>query len=371
MVHALFQPFFQGAWAGASGGGGGSGPTLITAGSSIQQSFGTNIMLFSDSVSNPGTGEYHAIFSANIAATSGANVTMDVGNNTVGLSMATVSAIGSPVNFRGGALDTSNSLLFTVPSNSRRIWKLDDPYLSNPSIQATPTLAAGTDKYFGGCRTGTTDTVIMAPHNATVAIKYDVATNTFTTFGTFSGSSQYAGACWSTSQGFVYFVPYSSGTVARINPTTNAVNTFGSIAGTAQYCGGCVTSDGTKMYCIPYDATQVLKVDLVAQTVSLIGSSLGATSGKYAGGAIDPNGYIWGIPYNSTKLLKIDTNTDTVTEFASTTISGATAPRWAGGAIAPNGKIYCAPYAAGTALIIDTSTTPTSTFCLDPQNNKF
>ena len=78
--------------------------------------------------------------------------------------------------------------------------------------------------------------------------------------------------------------------------------TFGSLSGSEKWDGGALAPDGC-IYGIPYNSTSVLKIDPVAGTATTFGSLSG--SYKWSNGALAPDGCIYGIPYNSTSVLKL------------------------------------------------------------------
>lgn len=89
------------------------------------------------------------------------------------------------------------------------------------------------------------------------------------------------------------------------------------------------------------------------------GSSLGTGFGKWRGGVLAPNGYIYCCPYNSTQALKIDPSGNSAAVIGSTH-SGSL--KWSGGCLGfTDNIITCCPWSATTVLLIDTDDDTTNT----------
>ena len=140
--------------------------------------------------------------------------------------------------------------------------------------------------------------------------------------------------------------------------------TFGSLVGSGGWIGGALAPNG-KIYGIPFNSTTVVEIDPVAQTATTFGSLTGIS--KWKGGVLAPNGKIYGIPYSSATVLEIDPVAQTVTTFGSLTGSG----KWAGGILTSNGKIYGIPYNSTTVVELATGLHDSPLWMLSAYVNKF
>jgi hypothetical protein len=104
----------------------------------------------------------------------------------------------------------------------------------------------------------------------------------------------------------------------------------------------------------------------VTRTSSQFGNYVG--SNKWVGGALGPNGKIYGIPRNATQLLEIDPATKTSALVG--TVSSST-NKWFGGVLAKNGKIYGFPQNALEMLEIGLDQPQPSNMVLSRYLNKF
>lgn len=86
-------------------------------------------------------------------------------------------------------------------------------------------------------------------------------------------------------------------------------------------------------------------------TVTILTNGSGTLTGTnlYAGGALAPNGLVYGVPYNATSVITIDPDTGATTTFGN--LAGSS--KYIGMALARDGKFYCPPAGAGAVLVID------------------
>lgn len=119
-------------------------------------------------------------------------------------------------------------------------------------------------------------------------------------------------------------------------------------SGQDMYWGGVLAHTGN-IYLMPYRSPYVMKIDTTTFTSSYIGPVIGDDY-RYVGGAVAPNGIIYGSPLNrSGYILKIDPATDTVTE-----IPGPTGTlKFAGAVTGPDGYVYFTPYSAAVIMRLD------------------
>ena len=169
-------------------------------------------------------------------------------------------------------------------------------------------------------------------------------TPTVSTIGAIGGTNQYYGHVLGTN-GKIYGVPFSASTSIELDPLTELYSTFGSAPGNT-YAGGCLAKDG-KLYYAPTDSTRVGQVDTSIPSLTSYGSTISGW-GKFIGGVLAPNGYIYFLGDSYAYNVKFNPATGTYINLAAKS-------RSAGGCLAANGKIYCAPYTTGVVQVIDTA----------------
>ncbi|MEM7180670.1 MAG: putative Ig domain-containing protein, partial [Spirochaetota bacterium] len=191
------------------------------------------------------------------------------------------------------------------------------------------------------------------------------ASETLTTFGSFTGSSNWHGGVLAPN-GKIYSLPSKNSQVLAIDPTTNTTSLFGSLGDSQKKWRGGVLAANGKIYGIPGHSSDILVIDPDTNTTTTIATSSG--NNKWMGGVLAPNGKIYGIPSSSQNVLVIDPDTDTATTFASLT---SVSDKWYGGVLAPNGKIYAIPHSSTEVLVIDPDTNTTTTFATLTGNYKW
>jgi hypothetical protein len=124
----------------------------------------------------------------------------------------------------------------------------------------------------------------------------------------------------------------------------------------SKWWGGALAPNG-KIYGIPNSTgSSVLVIDPKVGTATTFSSA----GGSYRGGSLAPNGKIYTIPDSSTNtILEIDPDSNTSTTFGNLS---AVTKGWSGGVLAPNGKIYGIPHDATTVLEIDPVARTATTF---------
>ena len=123
-----------------------------------------------------------------------------------------------------------------------------------------------------------------------------------------------------------------------------------------RWWGGALAPNG-KIYGIPNSTgSSVLVIDPRFGTATTFSSA----GGSYRGGSLAPNGKIYTIPDSSTNtILEIDPDSNTSTTFGNLS---AVTKGWSGGVLSPNGKIYGIPHDATTVLEIDPVARTATTF---------
>lgn len=175
-----------------------------------------------------------------------------------------------------------------------------------------------------------------APSSATDILKIDTSDNV-TTFGSVAaGNFKYRGFVLA-NNGALYAVPGTATTILKVDPATDTVTTFGSFS--VNSCGGGALAPNGKIYCTPASGGSILVIDPDTDTVSTFGSL--PLGDKYEGAVLNYNGKIYGMPSNSFTavigIIEIDPDNDSYQIVIDSQYDS-----W-GGAIAPNGKIYCTP----------------------------
>ena len=168
--------------------------------------------------------------------------------------------------------------------------------------------------------------------------------------------------------GNIYFIPSDATNVGVYDYVNNVFSSTtagltGLPATSNKWMGACIAPNG-KMYCGGYGHNSILIIDPETPSVdytTIAGMSTYVNTG-WRKGTLAPNGKIYFAPRDSTSVLIVDPETDTADE---TTIAGLpSTDKYSQGTLAPNGKIYCFPIYANNALVIDpvTNTVDTTTY---------
>ena len=239
---------------------------------------------------------------------------------------------------------TKNGIIYTIPSSSTQVLKIDT---NNDTTELIGTLS-GTAKWSSGVLANN-NCIYAVPFNATTILKINTITDEITTFGSLAGTIKWIGSVLAPN-GYIYAVPYNATTILKIDPNTDTYEEIGSLAGTSKW-QGCVLAPNGCIYGIPKDVTTILKIDTNTDTVSTFGSISG--SGKCIGGTLSPDGrYIYGTQFDLAGVLKIDTKTDTTSTISQSFSNNG----WIGSVLAANGCIYAVPYESNNILKIDPTT---------------
>lgn len=124
-------------------------------------------------------------------------------------------------------------------------------------------------------------------------------------------------------------------------------------ASSGKYAGGILHSNA-KVYAIPFNATQVLEYDPITRTATLFGSLSGTS--KFMGGALASTGKFMVAPFDSLVAAEIDPVTKTIVTFGNFAGLG----KWSGIVAGTNGSVYAIPYNDNRVLRIVGSTRATS-----------
>jgi len=188
--------------------------------------------------------------------------------------------------------------------------------------------------------------------------------------------------------GRVVLVPQTSNKLAIFNPVSNRftenifINTAldGTVTSADKYSGGVLMPDGRVAF-VPlnsnklgiYDPTSNTFVENTYENTVLNGSD--STAAKYTGGVLTPDGRVVFIPRNSNKLgiYNPTTNTFVETTYAGTTLDGAVASsgKYTGGVLLPDGRILFIPRDSNKLGILSGFPPVPREMCLHPCFNKF
>jgi len=180
-------------------------------------------------------------------------------------------------------------------------------------------------------------------------------------------TSEFVGGAYCPTNGKTYFAPYqAAGYIGEYNPVTKAItdipfNTtivgFVPSSVTPQYCQGVVYAPNNKMYFIPFNATHIIVYDVVAQTFEYISGFSGGSEGKFNGGVIANDGFLYMIPWSSGFVTRVDIVANTTTMFGA-----PSATTHLGGVLYSDNCIYQAPSSTNTFRKINLTTEVITTF---------
>ena len=158
-----------------------------------------------------------------------------------------------------------------------------------------------------------------------------------------SGASfRWRGAVRSTANGKLYFAPYLTTTVLSIDTTANVANSwnYGTTIGSQAHQGIFNGKDG-RLYCSPHNQAYWSIINPVSNTYARVTQ----TSAKSMGGFTGDDGNVYAVPFeqsnNRFSVFNVTANTVSLQNYGITL--GATTNKWWGAVVGPNGKAYCVP----------------------------
>lgn len=225
----------------------------------------------------------------------------------INVATGTVSTFGS---FGGGlkysaAITAPNGMIYCLPYDAGNVLKI------NPKNDATSTFGSGVGRVIDAAMA--TNGKIYGVGNGTSSNAIVVNTNTDATSTIALGAAVVTAGMILAPNGSVYCLPRTATAIYKINPATDTVSSFGSFSTSESYIGACLAPNSS-IYCIPANATTVMKVNTNTDTLSTFGSFSG--SYKWSNAFLAPNGVIYGGPSTNASFLKIDPATDTTTTLA-------------------------------------------------------
>ena len=228
--------------------------------------------------------------------------------------------------------------------SSFRLSKITDNYI----VDGKNVVMDGNLKILGSLSSYLDTTLNSLPENSTLSIT-----------GLSSDVNKWYGGVLA-SNGIIYCIPYNSNSLLIINPKTNLVYTTSAISSnSSKWIGGVLATNGN-IYCCPDSQDSVLII--YPNTSSFDATTirgLGTSSGKWSGAVLSPNGKIYCIPRNNSNVLVISPSlnpsnpSDNTVDTTTLVGLGSGTDKWWGGALSPNGKIYGTPYSSSSVLVLN------------------
>lgn len=175
----------------------------------------------------------------------------------------------------------------------------------------------------------------------------------------------HVGGCYSPYNNKVYFAPYQADYVTQFDPVlktyiqipidTEIVNCIS----IPQYSQGAIYAPNNKIYFSVFSSDHLIVYNLVTEEFEYIFNSGfgGIREGKYNGGVIGNDGFLYLIPYNSSSVCKINLSDNSISFFGSFTFQ-----THLGGCLAENNCIYQAPVSGNSFRRINLTTNIIGTF---------
>lgn len=300
---------------------------------------------------------------------------------------ATTSNLGASFSgdsqYWGGVLGRDGKI-YCIPSQATTIL-IVDPTTDTATTNTFGVNLAGNYKWQGGVL-GRDGKIYCAPNDSTDILIIDTINNTATraTLGmSLTGTNKYTCAVLG-ANGSIYCIPGSRTDILLIIPT-DPVQSLQSNLGTTIPTGankwiGAVLAPNGRVYCVPYNYDGILILDTSptqgVPVISQLGWNLGMTG--YLGGVLGVDGKIYLMPWSivnaNVGIITPSTGSPPGSFTKDNTNNGGTTFVFGGGALGPNGVIYGVPYyEANTILRITPSTTPVFNSALfqTPYFNKF
>jgi hypothetical protein len=225
--------------------------------------------------------------------------------------------------WHGAALNREKTAIYSIPSNARKVLKVDLTTHSTTFIDIE--IPDGyksfswehTNKWYGGIL-GDDNAVYGMPYRTCSVLRIDTETDTATIVGPDYGSKLFNWHGGIKKNGIIYAHPSHADTVLAIDTRIES-------RGQKQ--------ELLKIHRAPYDTDS-------------------RKNYKWLGGATGADGNIYSMPADTSSILKIDTKTNHCTTFG---FVGKEKNKWQGGVLSPSdGCIYCIPADGQSVLRIDT-----------------
>lgn len=226
-----------------------------------------------------------------------------------------LSVMGTSSSKWGGACVAPNGCIYGMPCGTNKIIKIN-PKTDEITLFDTPYTVPSTGLWQdavlsrNGCIYGTPRASGL-PY-----FKIDPSTDTFSTYGTYSGYN-YPWACGRIAPNeFIYITGLQVGSALKINPSNDNVSTLSGYSGAY----GSVLAPNGCIYGIPREAPYLIKINPTTDSVSRINMSRQG----YTNSVLAPNGYIYALPGgydNATNnILKIDVGVGVCQNFKESTL---------------------------------------------------
>ena len=277
-------------------------------------------------------------------------------SNVSATAATTISTNQSPnVNIGGYSIvaDETGNLHIPCRTTSKGNFTKIDP--STNTVSETLTSGFSTNQ-FQGATLGNNSLIYLAPIGTNGVGEFDPINETLTVLpitGGPTGTIGFFGAL-TLPDGDILCLPQENHKLLRFTPGNNAAVQVGEAAGQRNGRGGFKLAPNGNVYVFPQANNHVCKYDPVANTWS----SLGTTSSKYRGGAVDNTGNILVGPDNTSNILEIDTANDTFSErtFSGVSISSTQSTPYCYGATEmPNGNVMLLGYKSNQHYEINAS----------------
>jgi len=154
--------------------------------------------------------------------------------------------------------------------------------------------------------------------------------------------------------GHLYSLPSNTGQVLKFNVTTEEFDFIGkTFAGQDLKWRGCVIGIDDNIYGVPHGEKRWLKIDITDDTTSFVSNDLSKYGEcKYEGGVVGEDDNIYAIPSDANNVIKLNTTTQ-ISSSIGNHYGGY--GKWCGGVLHSNGYIYCAPCDNSKVLRIETN----------------
>eukprot|EP00559_Dactyliosolen_fragilissimus_P003459 CAMPEP_0184859660 /NCGR_PEP_ID=MMETSP0580-20130426/4646_1 /TAXON_ID=1118495 /ORGANISM="Dactyliosolen fragilissimus" /LENGTH=562 /DNA_ID=CAMNT_0027356431 /DNA_START=32 /DNA_END=1720 /DNA_ORIENTATION=- len=272
---------------------------------------------------------------------------------------------GGAVGGGGGNNVTSCDAIYCIPSNARRVLKVN---LRNDDIsEIGPDFNTGQNKWYGGIK-GRDGCIYGMPYTATGVLRINPITDEVQLLGNFpQGGYKWHGGLMAPSTGVIYAFPAHMNTVLCVDTNSSPplsaapmtikddewrVSTIPIKRGPDdtdsddlqyKWLGGSHGANG-HIYGMPSDATSILDIDPVKNLARTFGKVC-AQKNKWQGGVLSPiDNSIYAVPADSDVVLRILTpeHDEPRIEFIGKDLPEVE-DKWQGGFLARDGKIYGIP----------------------------
>jgi hypothetical protein len=220
------------------------------------------------------------------------------------------------------------------------------------------TLSGTVTPYLASCYCPISQKVYFSPFYKNAFLEYDPVTGEQNEYffdssiaypGANPASAQYSYSIMATPEGKVIAIPYFSPSLILLDTTTKEITImtgFGVTGGIGKFYGGSVANDGF-VYIHPYASTQFIKINVAQKSAVTFGESTSFES--HLIGILGEDNCIYQVPYPyvSTNIRKMDLSTGLVTY-----LSVLPAAIYLGMTHTLDGRFCCIPYNTDSPVVI-------------------